>query len=258
MESYLRQPKTAKDFFFEEKKREVRNRDPSRRAPEVKKVLEQMWNALEDKTRYFDLEDQDRARTIEAKEEFLGPKPPKRPHLLFTEEVKPQLRRENPTLKPIEINRMANHMWKNASEEVKQRYLDLYCQRLNLYNNRDIGVRVQQDRVQQDRVQGDRVPNQPDFWTDRRNQLTHFAQVLREAVDELSAPVLVNQRARMAKRPVPPHMTGVLLKSPPEERECAICKETVDCDMYLTPCYHLFHLACVERCDKCPMCREKI
>jgi hypothetical protein len=60
------------------------------------------------------------------------------------------------------------------------------------------------------------------------------------------------------KKVVPAHMATVLLKSPPEDRECPICKDTIDSDLYMTPCFHIFHLTCVEKCDKCPMCREKI
>jgi hypothetical protein len=55
---------------------------------------------------------------------------------------------------------------------------------------------------------------------------------------------------------IPAHFQNII----EEDRTCAICLSIVSTDMYLTPCFHLFHRECILHCVKreCPMCRKPL
>lgn len=60
------------------------------------------------------------------------------------------------------------------------------------------------------------------------------------------------------KHNIPIHFVNLLLQTKETDRECSICKEIIKGDMYLSPCFHLFHLKCVNGQKTCPNCRKKI
>lgn len=43
----------------------------------------------------------------------------------------------------------------------------------------------------------------------------------------------------------------------PEETMCSIClqRSTTDTLVFVSPCAHIFHKKCIDRCDRCPVCR---
>lgn len=48
-----------------------------------------------------------------------------------------------------------------------------------------------------------------------------------------------------------------MLKEKKEKIECSICLEEIDCKncFCLLTCGHSYHLGCVLKCHKCPICR---
>lgn len=62
--------------------------------------------------------------------------------------------------------------------------------------------------------------------------------------------------------PVPKHFVPTILAMKKEDRTCPICTEVIDDDIYITSCYHLFHVSCIEKClekkQECPTCRNQI
>lgn len=62
---------------------------------------------------------------------------------------------------------------------------------------------------------------------------------------------------------VPPHFLPVILSVSEENRTCPICVEGITNNAYLTRCFHLYHLDCIQAYldtgnNRCPICRIKI
>jgi hypothetical protein len=56
---------------------------------------------------------------------------------------------------------------------------------------------------------------------------------------------------------VPPHFMAVFNQSRPEDRQCPICRDVIDTDLYMSKCFHFFHGCCMSLYDEstCPVCR---
>lgn len=223
------------------------------------------------------------------------PQRPKLAHFLFADDHLPQLREQHPYLRQGELRRLVNSMWRDAPDDVKDRYRDKYRREFEAYERaeweanqrrRNVapnvvpnvgerpGARIERvgepdeeaiDRPRNGQLEGRRrvivvrelvnnIENfNIDYWMQTAIYWREKAEMLRRMNRDLA-----QREIRQPKKLVPVHMVALLLKSSPEDRECPICKETIDSDMYMTPCYHLFHLTCVQRCDVCPICRENI
>jgi hypothetical protein len=61
---------------------------------------------------------------------------------------------------------------------------------------------------------------------------------------------------------IPLHFENYVLQIKKEDRTCPICLETIEKDIYLSKCYHLYHLSCIEESmkhtKKCPTCQKKL
>lgn len=66
------------------------------------------------------------------------------------------------------------------------------------------------------------------------------------------------KRVIRKKQEIPSHFANLLLQIKEQDRECSICGDIIKNNMYITPCFHLFHLTCVNEQKTCPICRNKI
>lgn len=59
---------------------------------------------------------------------------------------------------------------------------------------------------------------------------------------------------------VPAHFQKIIDQASEEDRTCAICLSVVSNNMYLTPCFHIFHSYCINNClkEECPTCRQNL
>lgn len=77
-----------------------------------------------------------------------------------------------------------------------------------------------------------------------------------------TAPYYVYDYKEPKLKNIPTHFVRTILLMKEEDRTCAICTNIVDDDIYMTPCYHIFHLACMKESCKnkyeCPICRTEI
>ena len=54
---------------------------------------------------------------------------------------------------------------------------------------------------------------------------------------------------------IPNHVKEDLIK----DKECCICLEPLETDtLFVTECWHLFHIECMNDIRKCPICRQRV
>ena len=83
----------------------------------------------------------------------------------------------------------------------------------------------------------------------------------RELFTALSALDKIQKNAACAPH-IPKHISDkyveMIVAYDNDQRECSVCLEAITfATATLTDCGHLFHTACVEKCETCPECRGK-
>lgn len=90
-------------------------------------VASQNWKNLteEEKKPFIELSRQDKTRKEEELVKYrkaLGPKKPLSAFLLWSNQIRPQIRQQNPNVKITEIAKSLGEQWKTLSNDVKQKY----------------------------------------------------------------------------------------------------------------------------------------
>ena len=217
---FPRNPRSPRQLFYEDEKPVVRAEFPQFKYNEIRSEVNRRWAQLRDKTPYMILADLDKTRYEYELNIIIQHRDARSAYRIFSDSMSQDIEEKYPGLTPDEKLVYINDLWEMALPEVREHYTTLSLAE----NARRVDV----------------VPENPFGFLDE-------GFVWKEPV--------VNHQPRPQ---VPPHMVALFMQTKPEDRECAICREVIESDMYMTPCYHLFHGFCVERCNKCPMCRETL
>jgi hypothetical protein len=232
--TFPRNPRSPRQLFYEDEKVNVRVNFPSIKYKELKDEVNRRWTQIRDKTPYMKLADLDKIRYGYELDIVMQNRDMTSPYRIFCSDFKEEVDKAFPHMSPNEKVLYINNLWDVAIPEVKELYKSL--------SDANIAGTLH--------PLGEPSLGEPSLGEPSLGEPSNPFAVLDE--DFI-------WREPVSSRPqVPPHMVSLFMQTRPEDRECAICKEVIDSDMYMTPCYHLFHGFCVERCNKCPMCRTNL
>jgi hypothetical protein len=284
-------PRTPLELFYDREKVRVREEFPRYKYNEVKAEVSRRWRSLIDKSEYVRLSRLDRERYDE-EAKMVSVYRPRSAMSIFRDDTINEVMTAFPDLSEREADDHITRLWLRARQQVRDEYTRRETEEKTIFTERRVdnateGARRERARREttlrimnistqlDDAIRN--IPDRPPFGVDEPNPFGGLAgdfvwmvpipavyrppapapePVVRRPIPVRPAPA--NPAPAKPRPSVPPHMVAVFMQARPEDRECPICKETIENDMYLTPCYHLFHASCMKTCDKCPMCREKI
>ena len=130
-----KRPSSAYFLFSMAVREELVRQYPDAKVPELSKLASAKWKEMtdEDKKPYHEKFKENWEKYRIARKEYESGLPPKRPSgpfIQFTQEVRPQIIRENPTKDLIEITKLIGEKWRSLSAVDKRSYTDTYKRKL--------------------------------------------------------------------------------------------------------------------------------
>ncbi|SCW04483.1 LAFE_0H14532g1_1 [Lachancea fermentati] len=130
-----KRPSSAYFLFSMDVREDLIRKYPDAKVPELSKLASAKWKEMsdEEKKPYHEKFKLNWEKYRIARKEYEATLPPKRPSgpfIQFTQDVRPQIVRENPDKDLIEITKLIGERWRSLSPEEKQEYTNTYKRKL--------------------------------------------------------------------------------------------------------------------------------